>query len=44
MEKVELCFFALSHLVCIVMLTFHSVLELFVVWPISDVRSCDPVL
>ena len=44
MEEMELCLFTLSHLVCIVVLTFHSLPECFVVWSVTNMWTCDPIL
>ena len=44
MEEMELGLFTLSHLVCIVVLTFHSLPECFEVWSVTNMWTCDPIL
>ena len=44
MEEMELGLFTLSHLVCIVVLTFHSLPECFVVWSVTNMWTGDPIL
>ena len=44
MEEMEFSFFTLSHLVCIVVLTLHSLSKCFVVWSVSNMWTCDPIL
>ena len=44
MEEMELGLFTLSHLVCIMVLTFHSLPECFIVWSVTNMWTCDPIL
>ena len=43
MEEMEFRFFTLSHLVCIVVLTLHSLSKCFVVWSVSNMWTCNPI-